>query len=171
MKKQILLGFSFTIIILFCQIELFAFQNDPTTILLVRHAERAEDGTNDPPISIEGKIRAEHLYKIISKYSIQAIYSTPYKRTKMTAKPTADSLGLEIQEYNFREIEEFLTKIIKNNTGNAVLIIGHSNTTPNLVNNLIGEEKYEQFEETEYGDLFIVRITELGKGRVELSKF
>ncbi|GAB5408845.1 MAG: hypothetical protein BalsKO_12100 [Balneolaceae bacterium] len=148
-----------------------AYQVEPTTIIFVRHAERAEDGTRNPPISDEGKERAVNLYHSLSDYSINAIYSTPYKRTMMTATPTADSLGIEIQEYGFDDVTGFLTKVISENSGFTVLIVGHSNTTPSLTNMVLGEEKFEQIEESGYGDMFIVTTTEFGKGKVVVTEF
>lgn len=148
-----------------------AYQQEPTILIFVRHAERAEDGTRNPPISEEGKERAISLYQAVSGYNISAIYSTPYKRTMMTAKPTADALGLEIQEYGLQGVDEFLKKAIAENSGRTILIVGHSNTTPMLTNKVLGNERFEQLDEHSYGDLFVVITTELGKGTVALNKF
>ncbi|MBO6524395.1 MAG: histidine phosphatase family protein [Balneolaceae bacterium] len=149
----------------------FAFQTEPTTLIFVRHAERAEDGTRNPPISDEGKQRAVNLFDALSEFEVKAIYSTPYKRTRMTATPTADSLGLEIQEYGFDDITGFLSGLIAEHAGYTVLIVGHSNTTPTLTNMVLGEDKFEQLEETEYGDMFIVKTSEMGSGSIRLAEF
>ncbi|MEQ9310495.1 MAG: phosphoglycerate mutase family protein [Balneolaceae bacterium] len=165
---------SYFVILLFCfcapQLAQ-AYQVEPTTLIFVRHAERAEDGTSNPPISEKGKERSVNLYHSLSNYSINAIYSTSYKRTMMTVKPTSDSLGIEVQEYGFDDIEGLLTKIISENSGFAVLIVGHSNTTPSLTNMVLGEERFEKFEETDFGDMLIVTTTEFGKGEVVLKEF
>ena len=152
-------------------LSLNAYQNDSTTVILARHAEKMDDGTKNPPLTIRGKERAMHLYTVLSDFKINTIYSTPYKRTMFTAQPTADSLGLEIQTYNFDALEEFLGLVISENSGKAVLIVGHSNTTPFLVNMILGEDTFEQLGENDYGDLFIVTTNKLGTGVVTLSKF
>jgi len=159
-------------------LSVFAFQteqdqNKSTTILFVRHAERAEDGTRNPPISDEGIVRAENLAKVIENgdFNVTYIFSTPYKRTQMTATPTADFLELEITEYGFDDLENWLTEVITKNAGNTVLIVGHSNTTPRLINMVIGEERFEQLDEHAFGDLFIVKTNLYGSGEVEISKF
>lgn len=149
----------------------FAFQTEPTTLIFVRHAERAEDGTRNPPISEEGKQRAVNLVSALSEFEVKAIYSTPYQRTRMTATPIADSLGLEIQEYGFDDVNGFLSGLIEEHAGYTVLIVGHSNTTPSLTNLVLGEEKFEQLEETDFGDIFIVRTSEFGTGKVSLAEF
>lgn len=149
-----------------------AYQAEATNLIFVRHVEKADDGTRNPPINEEGKKRAINLYHVLSAdYSVKAIYSTAYKRTEMTAEPIADSLGLDIQNYNFEELDAFLTKIIDENKGGAVLIVGHSNTTPSLVNMALGNEQFEQIDEKSYGDIFIVSTSELGKGKVKQSSF
>tara|TARA_R110000868_G_scaffold304437_28_gene565514 strand:- start:10349 stop:10864 length:516 start_codon:yes stop_codon:yes gene_type:complete len=148
-----------------------AFQTEPTTLIFVRHAEKVDDGTRNPPLSAEGKERAVNLYHTLSDYTIKAIYSTAYKRTKMTAQPIADSLGLDIQEYGFDEISDFLTQIIEENSGYTVLIVGHSNTTPSLTNMVLGTKEFEQIEESKYGDIFIVKTSEFGNGEVTLKEF
>ena len=52
------------------------------------------------------------------------------------------------------DFEQFKT----DNLNKKVLIVGHSNTTPDFVNKLIGEEKYSQIDDNENGSLFIVQI-------------
>ncbi len=171
MKRMTRMVFAMLILLSIAPTIAEAYQTEPTILLFVRHAERAEDGTRNPPISKEGNERALNLYKAVSGYNISAIYSTPYKRTMMTAQPTAEALGLKIQEYGLQGVDAFLKKVIAENKGKTVLIVGHSNTTPSLTNMVLGDERFEQLDETEYGDLFVVITTELGKGAVVLNKF
>lgn len=173
MRKLTFLLFFFS-----CSYQVYAFQADSskvdeTILLFVRHAERAEDGTRNPPISEIGIERAENLAQVLieANYKLTAIYSTPYKRTQMTSQPTADLFELEVIEYGFDDLENWLSTIIETNKGNAVLIVGHSNTTPRLVNMVLGEESFEQLDEHAYGDLFIVSTKSYGTGNVGVSSF
>ena len=132
-----------------------------TTLIFVRHAEKMDDGTQDPSLSEEGKARALRLAQIMmDQYKLTAIYSTPYKRTKETASPIADSLGMEIQEYGLSDPKALIQSIIDSNKGTEALIVGHSNTTPLFVNLLLGEQRFNQLDEKAYGDLFVVTVTE-----------
>jgi broad specificity phosphatase PhoE len=132
-----------------------------TTLILVRHAEKIDDGTRNPHLSKEGKARAVRLADILLKeHNVSAIYSTPYNRTKETASPIADSLDLEIKEYGLTDPKALVQTIIDTNKGTDVLIVGHSNTTPLLVNLSVGEQRFKQLDEKAYGDMFIVTITE-----------
>lgn len=171
MKRSVFLSFVITLTLLS---SLYGFQEvspEKTTILLVRHAEK-EGAGRDPVLSKKGSERADNLRKKLSGYSIKEIYSTPFKRTLNTAKPTADALGIEIKEYMpQKDMSQFLDSIIEENRGHTVLIVGHSNTTPILVNQLIGEDKLTALNEDDYGDLFIVTVSKTGEGKLELDKF
>ena len=74
----------------------------------------------------------------------------------MTAAPTSVKKNVDVQYYDPRtiDVEQFKT----DNLNKKVLIVGHSNTTPDFVNKLIGEEKYSQIDDNENGSLFIVQI-------------
>ncbi len=134
---------------------------ETTTFILVRHAEKADDGTNDPPLNEVGKQRVAALADHLRETDITAIYSTSYKRTMQTVQPIADSTNLEIKTYDPFS-ESLIEDILKSEAGGTVLISGHSNTTPMLVNRLIREEQYEQLDETDYDNIFIVIYTKNG---------
>jgi len=63
----------------------------------------------------------------------------------------------------------FVKKLIKEHAGEVVLIVGHSNTTPFLVNMVLGEDKFQQLDESDYDEIFIVKSKEVGKGKVEVK--
>ena len=130
-----------------------------STYFLIRHAEkdRTDESNKDPELTEKGKERALQWSELLSPYGIEAVYSTAYKRTQQTGRPIADKLGLKIQEYHPFKInfEEFLQKT----NGKTVLIVGHSNTVPFFVNKLIGQDKYQQMEDNDNANLFIVTMT------------
>ncbi len=139
-----------------------------TTLIMVRHAEKMDDGTRDPSLNDAGVERAERLANLLQEdFEVSAVYSTPYKRTQETAKPLADLIGSEIQHYDPRDPQGFIGFLMDSKKGKTVLIVGHSNTTPALVNLALGEDKYEQLDESAYGNIFIVSIDEKGEASVE----
>lgn len=139
-----------------------SFAQSPTTIILVRHAEKASEGGNDPELSDAGKQRAELLAKTLSKTKVTAIYSTPYKRTKNTVAPLATAKNLTIETYNPKPEE--LDALIQKNKGGTVVVAGHSNTTPSFVNYLTGNKgEYPNFDDADYGNIIIVTFVEKGK--------
>lgn len=139
-----------------------------TTLIFVRHAEKASDGTRDPDLNEAGQARANNLANMLSSSGVTAIYSTPYKRTRQTAAPLAEKTGIDIQEYAPRD-PAALKVILKNNKGGTILIVGHSNTTPMLVNTALGQKKYEQFDEKEYSNLILVMIDKDGAKDIKIT--
>ena len=141
-----------------------------TVIYLVRHAEKAKEGGADPLLTTQGKTRAAKLGDILKEAGIDRVYSTVYQRTQSTAKPTADILETGIRLYDARDLNTFAEQL-KNRDGSGILVVGHSNTTPTLVNALIGQEKFAMIPESEYGNLYRVTISEDGTGKVVLLKY
>ena len=142
------------------------YAQETTTFILVRHAEKAVDGTKDPALTHEGEVRAQHLLELFDKAEITAIYSTNLKRTRMTVAPLALAKNLEIQPYEWKSPKALLNKILEANTGGTVVISGHSNTTPILANFLLGNTRFEQFEDDDYGNLIVITTTKVGTGKL-----
>ncbi|WP_310377576.1 phosphoglycerate mutase family protein [Flavobacterium sp.] len=135
---------------------LFSFsQNKITTYYFIRHAEKVDDSKN-PDLSSKGLERALLWSKIFSDINFDAIYSTDFKRTLQTATPIAANRNLEIIKYDPKivDIQEFKTKTL----GQTVLIVGHSNTTPEFVNKIIDKIIYASIEDSIFGNLYIVTL-------------
>lgn len=131
---------------------------DISTYYFIRHAEkdRTDPENADPELSQKGLGRAMHWAEILNEVDLDAIYSTNFNRTFMTAAPTSVKKNIDVQYYDPRilDIEQFK----KDNLNKNVLVVGHSNTTPEFVNLMLGEERYAQIDDTENGTLFIVTI-------------
>ena len=121
------------------------------SIYLVRHAEKQHDGTRDPSLTEKGKLRANNISEQLSNTNIIGVYSTDYKRTKQTALPLAEFLEIEVTFYNSGQLEDFAMQILSGH-GN-VLIVGHSNTTPELVK-MLGGSSYGPIADTVYDRLY-----------------
>ena len=61
-------------------------------VVIVRHAEKATNGGNDPDLSSAGQARAEALARILKDSGITAIFTSEFNRTQETAAPTATSI-------------------------------------------------------------------------------
>jgi broad specificity phosphatase PhoE len=144
----------------------FAKSSSSTVIYLVRHAEKEKDGTRDPNLTKAGFERAEKLRKILENTAIDHVFSTDYKRTNLTAKPTAEAFGKTIKSYNPRDLVGFAQEIKAKYSGKTSLVVGHSNTTPHLVNALAGIKQFTDIDESDYGHFFVVSINEKGKAEV-----
>lgn len=151
---------------LFLLASTLSYGQKTTTFILVRHAEKAVDGTKDPALTKEGEARAQHILELFEKANITAIYSTDLKRTRMTVAPLAKAKELEIRTYEWKNPKALLNKILDANTGGTVVISGHSNTTPILANFLLGDTKFEQFDDSDYGNLIVITTTKVGAGKL-----
>ena len=152
MKKSLLL--LFIIVSTLC----FGQNSETTTIFLIRHAEKINDGTKDPALSKKGELRAIKWGSVLKSEYIDRIYSTNYKRTQSTAQAIAEANNISlIHSYNPSgfDFDKFLSDV----KGKTVVIVGHSNTTPSFVNKLINEERYQQLEHSDFSKIFIIQYT------------
>jgi broad specificity phosphatase PhoE len=143
---------------------------ETTTIILIRHAEKVKDGTQDPELSAEGKQRAEALAKMLERNGIASVYSTNFKRTQQTVLPIAQAKGITVQTYQQTDLN-WLQKIAKENSGKIILIVGHSNTIPEMANTLLGEKKFEQYADTLYDQMLVIQYNEKTKPSVLVLRY
>jgi phosphohistidine phosphatase SixA len=144
-------------------------ENSKSTIVyLVRHAEKV-DQSEDPNLSEAGKERSLELSKVLKDVALVQIFSTNYKRTKETANPTAESKKITVELYDPSKLEDFAKKL--KDLGGKHLVVGHSNTTPELVKLLGGEPGTAIDEATEYDRLYILTITKQGDLFTELLRY
>ncbi len=127
----------------------------PVVVYLVRHAEKAEDGTDDPPLTLAGQIRVRVLRQMLNDAGLTHVYTTDWKRTRDTARPFAEALGVEPTVYDPRRLQAFAATL--RGTPGIHFVSGHSNTTPLLVAAL-GGNPFEPIDEMEYDRLYIVVI-------------
>jgi len=136
-----------------------AVADEPTqpsvVVFLVRHAEKVL-GVNDPPLTPEGEQRAQLLAATLRDSSVDVVYSSDYKRTQDTARPTAARLGVNLQLYDAGDLEPFAEEILRE--GGRVLVVGHSNTTPEMVRLLGGKPGTPIEEGDEYDRLYMVTV-------------
>ncbi|MEJ2538451.1 MAG: histidine phosphatase family protein [Gemmatimonadota bacterium] len=126
-----------------------------TTVYLVRHAERAQDDPSDPTLTPGGTERSALLARMLRDVPLTSVFSSDYRRTRLTAGPVAREHHLEIQLYDPRdEGLEALADRLRTTPGHH-LVVGHSNTTPTLVEALGGDPR-GGIAEDEYDRLYVV---------------
>jgi 2,3-bisphosphoglycerate-dependent phosphoglycerate mutase len=148
MKKYLLIAAFFVLQVSFGQ-------NNTTTYYFIRHAEKVDNSKN-PDLSIIGLERAKLWNEIFSEINIDAIYSTDFKRTLQTVTPIANSKKVTIINYSPKSLDIELFK--KNTLGKKVLVVGHSNTIPNFVNQIINKKIYNDMDDVTFGNLYIVTL-------------
>jgi len=146
-----------------------------TTIIFVRHAEKAAAPADDPVLSPAGERRAAELARQLVDADVvagvDAVYATQYQRTQLTAAGVADALGLPINTYDAADTETVLETIIKQHKGKIILVVGHSDTVPELIANLGASKKVPPIAEAEYDNIYIISIPWFGKTKTIRLRF
>jgi broad specificity phosphatase PhoE len=129
-----------------------------TQYYLIRHAEkdRTDPENRDPKLTSEGMARAERWAVYFDTIDLDAVYSTQYVRTVMTATPTAESKQLDVLSYDPRQLYDENFQL--NSKDKKVLVVGHSNTTPAFVNKILGADKYSDMDDNDNSSLFVVTL-------------
>jgi phosphohistidine phosphatase SixA len=153
----------------------------PITVFLVRHAEKADEPRQDPPLIEKGTARSQELAKLLSNTGIKAIYTSQFQRTKLTAEPLAKQLGLTVTSMtlksnptNPRLVSEQSTQEVTNkileHPGENALVIGHSNSIPDVIK-MLGGDVVPTIDEKKFDDLFVVTVFAKNKARVVHLKY
>lgn len=103
--------------------------DDHFSIRLVRHAEKGPGGF-DPDLTDYGRARAGFFADWAADKGYQAVWSSDFKRTRNTAKPVADRLGLEVSIYDPRDQATLVDHLLSAKVN--AFVVGHSNTIPEL---------------------------------------
>lgn len=149
-------------------------QPGPTVVLIVRHAEKATDA-EDSPLTDAGTARAQALVNVAENAGVSAIYTTQFRRNHDTAKPISERTNVAVTEmpvdlqnpgdYGKRLASDILEK----HRGQTILVVGHSNTVPLIIEALTGRGGL--VSSVEYHDLFIVTIPPSGQASLIKAEY
>ena len=170
------------ITLLLCVVTAFA-QDDfkPKTVFLVRHAEKEDEPRQDPPLKKEGVARSQELARLLANAGIKSIYTSQFTRTKSTAEPLATKLGLTVASISLKSnpanprliaeesTAEVVNKIMER-PGENVMVVGHSNSVPDVIK-MLGGDVVPTIDERKFDDLFIVTVYAKGKAKVTHMKY
>lgn len=124
---------------------------DAATYVLFRHAEK-QSGT-DPELTATGQRRAANLASLLTNVAIDHLWSSNYQRTRQTAAPLAEQGQMETVIYDAADLPSFALQLLSQS--GVHVIVGHSNTTHELVT-LLGGEGGDKIEESEYDRVYVV---------------
>jgi broad specificity phosphatase PhoE len=141
---------------------------EDNVVYLVRHAEKTDEG-QDPELSSDGRQRSRELARMLKDAGIQHVHSTDFIRSRDTAAPLAALLGLEVELYSWDDPVTFARSLI--DEGQRHLVVGHSNTTTELVTLLGGDPGTEIEHSGEYDRLYVLTIDSSGTATVALIRY
>jgi broad specificity phosphatase PhoE len=149
-------------------------QTQPTTVILVRHAEKEAQPADNPPLSEQGRKRVASLIEVLRHAGITGIYSTPYARTQETARGIAQALGLSVIETPIpnRSVPAYGDSVAARvrRDGGVILVVGHSNTLGAVIKSL-GGPPIGEIPDTDYGNLFVLTVQDGKPVRMVRAKF
>ena len=144
-----------------------------TTVILVRHAEKAAEPAADPPLTEAGKARAEALWMALKDAGVRAVITTQYARTVATGAPTASRLGITPEVVNAggaNHPAQVASLVKTKHAGETVLVVGHSNTVPAIIAALGAKEPPAICDEV-YDNFYVVTIDEAGNASLIHSRY
>lgn len=137
-----------------------------TTVIVLRHAEKQIGAIADAPLSPEGAERAESLARLFgdvrSVGNIEAIYVSDTRRSRDTAAPLARRLGLTAMVRDPRDSKALLRELLHQHRGRIVLVVGHSNTVPELIAALTEGRVQVAIGENDYGQAWVISRPSFG---------
>lgn len=142
---------------------------EPTTVLLVRHAEKAAEPADDPPLTAAGRQRALDLLEVVRAAGVDAILATDKIRTQQTVAPTAELLGLRPKIVPMDDIAG-MAQAIWDLPGKTVLVGSHSGDSIELIEKL-GAGKLARTPEHQYDDFFVITVNGPGDAHVVRLKY
>jgi phosphohistidine phosphatase SixA len=156
----------------------FAYWNSATTttIVVIRHAEKQVGAISDAPLSPQGEMRASRLAQMLGDNEsfgrIGRIYVTNTRRTQQTAAGLAQRLGLEPDVVDAKvDSRELARRVLRDNRGGRALVVGHSNTVPELVAAMAHSDKVPPIGEEEFDTVYVVTVPTIGKVSVLRLKY
>lgn len=156
----------------------FAYWNSATTttIVLVRHAEKQVGAISDAPLAPPGEVRAARLAQMFGDAAtfgrVQKIYVTDTRRTQQTAAGVAQRLGLTPRIVAGKsDANELADRVLEENRGGRALVVGHSNTVPEIVAALSGQSDVPPIADDEFDTLYVVTVPTIGRASVLRMKY
>lgn len=138
-----------------------AGQSEEAPIYVTRHYDTPA-GEPDPDLTPQGNARADQLASWFYGRTLKAIYVSDFKRTRQTAAPLAATLGVTPETYDPKDTPAIVARAKA--AGGPVLIVGHSNTVPDIVEQL-GGKRPTDLKHEDFGDLWTIE-----GGRAEQTK-
>lgn len=116
---------------------------------VMRHLQKGEG--EDPSLSVEGRADARRLIGFFAAERPRVVYVSTTRRAYETAAPVARKYRLKVRRYDPADTPGLVARVLAER--GSVLVVGHSNTVPEIVERL-GGERPAPLTETDYGDVW-----------------
>ena len=142
-----------------------------TAVIVIRHAEKdMSAGAADPPLTSAGAARAELLARMFGDARqpdhIDAIYVTPALRNRLTAAPLAARLGISPIVVAAGDPRGLARRVLRDHPGQRILIVGHSDTVPQIVAELSGRATMAELADADYSSMYVISVPRFGRANL-----
>lgn len=136
---------------------MYAMVTTPSTqIFLVRHAEPLNE-TDESSLSEAGLQRAHALLHSVGASGLRKIFVSEKLRTRQTAEPVAAAIGVSPVVVLAVATDDLVDSLLANK-GKTMLVVGHSNTLPAILEGL-GVSETIVITDGEFDNLYVVTLT------------
>lgn len=143
---------------------------NPVTVFLVRHAEKATDDPRDPTLSDAGQKRAQELTRVLADGGVTTFIATEYKRTRETVSPLAAAAGSPVTVIGAGSMDSLITRLQSLPAGSRALVASHSNLVHLIVKRLTGAT-VKPLEDTDYDRLYVLTLSGNGAGSTVVLRY
>jgi broad specificity phosphatase PhoE len=139
------------------------------TVLFARHADiDLPRTTDDPMLNAAGVARAEELAHVVGGAHVESVFTSTRRRTELTAAPLSTRLGLHPEVVP--PPEEFARQVLAGEEGAVVMVVGHSDTIPEMIAAL-GVVAPPTITDREFDNLFLVTVANSGGAALLALKY
>lgn len=170
-KRALAIGLVFLIIFIpLAFISYLYFFQPATTVIIIRHAEKATTPQDNPVLTTEGQARAQLLSQMLEGAGVKALYASQYARTQLTVQPLGERLGLPVTVVDADDAKGLVRKILSEHAGETVVVASHNNRVPIIIAAL-GGGAIQPITEAQYDRMFVVTVYRWRKAKVFVMKY
>ena len=141
-----------------------------TTVIVIRHAEKETVSAADPALSAAGEARAALLARMFGDTQgagrLDAIYVSATLRSRSTAAPLAARLGIAPVVAAADDPKGLARRVLRENSGRRVMVVGHINTVPEIVSALAGRSDIPNIDEKDFATMYVVSVPRIGRANL-----
>ena len=145
----------------------------PSTVILVRHAEKGAVPANDPDLTPAGMQRALDLAAVLADARVGSVITTHLQRTQLTAAPLVKAAALTpivVRAGGGSHADSVAAAVRRRPAGEVVLVVGHSNTIPAIIAAL-GGPRLPDLCDAQHSMLFVLELGGSGSPRLIKSRY
>ncbi|MDP9010584.1 MAG: histidine phosphatase family protein [Pseudomonadota bacterium] len=146
------------------------FTADSTVVIVIRHAEKDMASPIDPALSAAGEARAAQLARMFGEAKgagrLDAIYVSATLRSRLTATPLAGRLGIVPVVVAADDAKALARRVLGENSGKRVMVIGHAGTVPAIVAALSGRSDIPGIDEQDFATMYVVTVPRIGRANL-----